>query len=138
MGAPFDYENPLLGQYRENWQASIHHDGFGRARYLHVTARVLNHEGSGLVRQYAAVAPPTLVLVKRHAPQPPMLMETWESRQDGVGDVTGFVQAVMDAAWEAGLRPSQYRDAIQELGAVRYHLEDMRSLALGSKFKPPK
>lgn len=132
MPAPFDYENPLLGKWRENWKASIENDGFGRARYLHVSVRILDTSAGTMDRQYVVVAPPTLVKVERGTFQPPMLIETHESRQDGIGDVTGFVQAIIDAAWDAGMRPSQYRDATQELGAVRYHLEDMRALA----FKP--
>lgn len=58
----------------------------------------------------------------------PLLEESWED--DGVGDVTGFLQAAMDAGWEMGLRPAGARDHTNELKAVRYHLEDMRALAL--------
>lgn len=59
----------------------------------------------------------------------PTLSETVEDQEDGVGDVTGFLQATLDAAWELGMRPLAYADHTNELKAVRYHLEDMRALA---------
>lgn len=46
------------------------------------------------------------------------------------GTVANFLQAMMDAAWEMGLRPKGMKDQRDELAAVRYHLEDMRRLAL--------
>ncbi len=60
----------------------------------------------------------------------PLLEETREEQQDGVGDVTQFLQAAMDAGWEMGLRPAAAKDHTNEQAAVRYHLEDMRALAL--------
>lgn len=59
-----------------------------------------------------------------------LLEESWEDQADGVGDVTGFLQAALDAAWEIGMRPTAYADHTNELKAVRYHLEDMRTLAM--------
>lgn len=41
-----------------------------------------------------------------------------------------FLQAAMDAAWDLGIRPAQAKDMTAEVAAVRYHLEDMRRLAL--------
>lgn len=64
------------------------------------------------------------------------LSETMENREDGVGDVTGFLQAALDAAWEHGLRPTGFADHTNELAAVRYHLEDMRELT--GKLNPRK
>lgn len=49
---------------------------------------------------------------------------------DGV--VMDFLQAAADAAWEQGIRPSQSKDMTNEVAAVRYHLEDMRKIALGA------
>ncbi len=46
-----------------------------------------------------------------------------------MGQVEGFLQAAMDAAWGLGLRPTGFKDHTNELTAVRYHLEDMRLLA---------
>ena len=39
-----------------------------------------------------------------------------------------FLQAMLDCAWEAGMRPLRFSDHTNELTAVRYHLEDMRKL----------
>lgn len=50
-----------------------------------------------------------------------------EDKQDGV---TSLLQAMIDAAWEAGFRPRGHEDHNSELTATRYHLEDMRTLAL--------
>ena len=40
-----------------------------------------------------------------------------------------FMQAMMDAAWNMGLRPSGVKDLESTLEATRFHLEDMRLLA---------
>lgn len=53
-----------------------------------------------------------------------------KSDYGGGADVKGFMQAVMDAAWEEGMRPTGFADVKNEIAAVRYHLEDMRKLAL--------
>ncbi len=46
-----------------------------------------------------------------------------------VGEAKDFLQAMLDCAWEAGMRPLNFSDHTNELTAVRYHLEDMRTLA---------
>jgi hypothetical protein len=43
-----------------------------------------------------------------------------------------FMQAICDAAFEAGIYPTKLHDRAEELKAVRFHLEDMRKLV----FKP--
>lgn len=58
------------------------------------------------------------------------LGQTIEQRDDGLGDVDQFLQAALDCAWEAGMRPRGFKDHTNELTAVRYHLEDMRKLAI--------
>lgn len=45
-------------------------------------------------------------------------------------DVASFLQAMSDAAWEIGIKPKQVESHTDELKAVRYHLEDMRTLVL--------
>ncbi len=40
-----------------------------------------------------------------------------------------FLRAIIDAAWEHGIRPTGFQDHTNELTAVRFHLEDMRLLA---------
>ncbi len=44
-------------------------------------------------------------------------------------EVEDFMRAIMDAAWEVGIRPTGLSDHTNELTAVRCHLEDMRLLA---------
>jgi len=46
--------------------------------------------------------------------------------------ITEFLQAMLDAAWKRGLRPSGF-EGPQEIAAVRAHLSDMRKLAMGDK-----
>lgn len=43
-------------------------------------------------------------------------------------DNRSLLQAIVDAAYESGIRPSRYNSYESEVGAIRYHLEDMRSL----------
>lgn len=63
---------------------------------------------------------------------PPALHETREERLDGIGDVTGFLQAMVNAAWDAGIRPEVMKDRAGELGATKAHLEDLRTLVFKS------
>lgn len=43
-------------------------------------------------------------------------------------EVFSLLQAFMDAAWDAGVRPKSYDEPQNELAAVRAHLEDMRCI----------
>ena len=52
-----------------------------------------------------------------------------DSRMPGP-TVREFLQAASDAAWELGIKPKQLESSMNELAAVRYHLEDMRKIAL--------
>lgn len=57
--------------------------------------------------------------------------EAWLDDSSGVGqNVRGMLQAMSDAAWEIGIKPKQIEDHTSELKATKYHLEDMRTLAL--------
>lgn len=48
-------------------------------------------------------------------------------------------QAILDAAWEQGLRPTGFADVKNETAAIKGHLADMRALAFGSlKIEGPK
>src|ERR1051326_3669931 len=47
----------------------------------------------------------------------------------GGANVRALLQAMSDAAWELGIKPKQVEGHASELKAVRYHLEDMRTLA---------
>lgn len=51
---------------------------------------------------------------------------TYRGRAD---HVDMFLRVIVDAAWDAGVRPTKFKDFTNELAAVRYHLEDMRLLA---------
>ncbi len=40
-----------------------------------------------------------------------------------------FLRAVLNAAWELGLRPDGFNDTRESMAATNKHLEDMRTLA---------
>lgn len=49
-------------------------------------------------------------------------------------DGQNFLQAALDAAWEAGLRPKNWRnEAPEQIVAMNHHLQDMRALVFGGK-----
>lgn len=58
----------------------------------------------------------------------PLRTKMWEH---GV-QMREIAQAILDSAWEAGLRPSGFTDVQNETAALKYHLEDMRSLVFTS------
>jgi hypothetical protein len=60
----------------------------------------------------------------------PTLSESREEQEDGMGDVTGFLQAVLEAAWQGGLRPRGFKDTTDQVAALQDHLKDMRRIAL--------
>lgn len=110
---------------RYGWRFFVEHKPWDDSSALHI-----RYVGGEYGRERSAVAPLVLVKVEQGvAHDVPALAETREDVQDGVGDVTGFLQAALDAAWERGLRPTGFKDHTNELTAVRYHLEDMRTLA---------
>lgn len=51
-------------------------------------------------------------------------------------DGTNFLQSVMDAAWEAGIRPSGYKDTERSITAMDAHLQDMRRLVFETPDQP--
>lgn len=53
----------------------------------------------------------------------------------GTSDIDQFLQAMMNAGWNRGLRPKSFDPSAGELAAVNRHLEDMRRLANAD---PPK
>lgn len=44
-----------------------------------------------------------------------------------------FCQAIMDEAWNEGMRPTGFTDVKNETTAIKYHLEDMRKLVFKGK-----
>lgn len=59
----------------------------------------------------------------------PLVTITRYSVLDNMGN---FIQAIIDAAWDAGMRPANFKEHESELTATKYHLEDMRKIV----FKP--
>lgn len=47
----------------------------------------------------------------------------------GEDEMDGFLLTMLELAWSRGLRPKGFADFTNEITAVRYHLEDMRTLA---------
>ena len=45
-----------------------------------------------------------------------------------VDDTHDIVQAIVDAAWEAGIRPHSYKDEASSIARIEFHLADMRAL----------
>lgn len=43
--------------------------------------------------------------------------------------IDALLQAIMDCAWQRGLRPKKFDPSAGELAAVKAHLDDMRKLA---------
>ena len=107
-----------------NWRWKAYYDKqpWSLAESLHIIRET--HDGSLEVLQAPEVKsyPPGSLLPTDHA--------FLHSDYGGRADVKGFMQAVMDAAWEDGMRPTGFADVKNEIAAVRYHLEDMRKLAL--------
>lgn len=50
------------------------------------------------------------------------------STTEGIKDSNGLVQSIIDAAWEAGFRPTGFTDVKNETAAIRDHLGDMRRI----------
>ncbi len=53
-----------------------------------------------------------------------------ENRGGQPDRVESFLQALVNAAWDHGIKPVQMQDHSNELKAVRDHLSDMRSMAM--------
>ncbi|KAA0888709.1 hypothetical protein [Oryzomonas rubra] len=49
----------------------------------------------------------------------------------------GAAQELMDELYRVGIRPTEAVDSTGELNATKYHLEDMRKLALQGKEREP-
>lgn len=81
-------------------------------------------------RERTFVQPFTLKTFPAHVAVPDNELFCLQDKPWGEETVKNFLQAMMDQAWEIGLRPKGLKDQTGELAAVRYHLEDMRRLAL--------
>lgn len=104
------------------WKAFIEKEPFsGRAKL-----RIGRQEADGA---YAIVQP---LVLKRHERGTMAGEEEIAVSGDGwgEGEVRNFLQAMVDLAWQEGIRPTGVEDYRGELRAVREHLADMRTLAL--------
>jgi hypothetical protein len=54
----------------------------------------------------------------------------------GRDDAKAFLQAALDCAWDAGMRPAGWADHGREVAALRDHLHDMRALVYAGDMKP--
>jgi hypothetical protein len=57
-------------------------------------------------------------------------------------DAQGFLQSALEAAWEMGLRPKNWRlETTEQVAALNNHLEDMRALVFATppatRIRPP-
>lgn len=49
------------------------------------------------------------------------------------GSEDDFLQSLVDQAWDIGIRPRYAKETTPEINAIKYHLEDMRSLVFKGK-----
>jgi hypothetical protein len=54
-------------------------------------------------------------------------------REATIEDGDEFLQAVLNHAWEIGLRPAGFNDTTQQVAAIKDHLSDMRALVFKTK-----
>jgi len=86
---------------------------------------IVERGANGLTESYAK-----LDWIKGSPPKPLMDAERFD-QIDGVSlAAPSLLRSMFELAWEFGYRPKDAQDRSDELKAVRYHLEDMRTLAL--------
>ena len=83
-------------------------------------------------RSYAVEIKMVSVPINEQRPETvvPFLSDDRVTTTDGGGDVNDFLQAIVDEAWRIGIRPNGLEDTKSEIAAIRYHLDDMRKIAL--------
>lgn len=109
------------------WQVRVVHEWHDGAHKLYAWKET--RDGKRFYAEGFCFAEPAPDGTQRTPPRP-LAIDHCEDRQD---NVRSFLQGVLDAAWELGLRPVGYKDVESEAKATRYHLEDMRRLV----FKDP-
>lgn len=134
MSEPFELppQRRWPDDFHDGWRAEVVRDGF-MVKHLHIRCRQarLRSDGPG---QYMRVGL-TFEPVDPHSfVAKGAMAETYEEERDGIGEVTGFLQAIVDAAYAVGIRPSQAAEQKDMIGTMRAHLEDMRALV----FERPK
>lgn len=100
-----------------SWQTAIEHRPERGTTWLWLR-RDVRGEAPQIVK------PVEFEAMKRHgavSKEPTLELDSDEFRD--------FMQAMVDAAWNMGIRPSGVNDLDNTLEATRYHLEDMRALS---------
>lgn len=95
--------------------------GFGHFN-MYVWMEGLNSDKIGVLH-----AAPTFTMIDRNDPQSmdrPLALFTLSQKE---------LQYLMDSMWRKGIRPSNGEGSVGEIGALKYHLEDMRKLVFKEK-----
>ena len=100
------------------WKAYIENRPWEMRRCLHV----VRNDQPGSIAYVQAL---TMVSV----PEGSLITDNNGILGDTYREVDDFLQAIVDAAWGVGIRPTGLDDHTNELKAIRFHLEDMRLLA---------
>ena len=79
---------------------------------------------------YDLVQPFTLKSYPPYSPAPESEFAIEGNSFIGEGGAKDFLQAMVNLAWDHGIKPIQLEDQKNELKAVRDHLADMRAIAL--------
>ena len=108
---PGDIINPrLVFAFTQSWQSFDYE----------LRAAIKNGDGSimgGNTAKFTTVEPGSVI--------PPMMTMGKDE-----------AQALMDAMWNAGIRPSSGEGNVGQIGAMREHLEDMRRLVFKGEINP--
>lgn len=99
------------------WRIRFHRDGFTDSLSL------LIQRGDQYVAPFTLEQMPIAGYIDR-----PTLNESREAQADGLGDVSGFLRAALNCAWELGMRPDGFEDTRESMAATKKHLEDMRAI----------
>lgn len=110
------------------WYTRLTDDDFSRQRGL----RIARKDGDDSDNSIAVLESMTFVSFPNYVVLPTM--------EPPIPDGIPFLQAMLNAAWEAGLRPDGYKDIAGQMQAIREHRDDMRTIAfnkLGIAVPPP-
>ena len=106
------------------WKAQIDFADYGRGVSLRL-AKITDNEGGAMI----LTGPPTMVRVTGMEPSPSEPLVRFDSDLEG----RQAIQAIIDAAWEYGFRPSGMSSLETIDKAQKAHLEDMRAM-IGKAF----
>jgi hypothetical protein len=120
-------------KFENVWKAFVQYDPCTDTRGLHMvfSGHREPKEGGRFGNEYSdapkrfVVAPFEFKEVDGFAKNEPAFVDDYNAVADGIS----LLQAIVDACWEAGIKPKKIHAHESEMAAVRYHLEDMRKLA---------